>query len=125
MHPAQIKHACNLANEMIIRHRFIKIESVEELLLIPLQPTHHRKAPVIPASGRRNHCSQENSTRVLQHNRPNCDTNFALANVRFRNGPLCVKSTNQSFATELLLPSVVDKMAATLCMSERIRSANL
>lgn len=56
---------------------------------------------------------------------PNSAIAIALGDVRFRNGPLCVKSTNQSFAAELLLPSVVDKVAATLCMSERIRSANL
>ncbi len=45
--------------------------------------------------------------------------------VRFRNGPLFVKPSEWYLATGFVLPSVVDKVATTLCVSDRIRGANL
>jgi hypothetical protein len=39
----------------------------------------------------------------------------------FRNGPFFVKSSAWYLAAGLVLPSVVDKAAATPCVSDRIR----
>jgi hypothetical protein len=42
---------------MIVRHDLIEIERIEQLLLIPDAPSHHRTTPPMFASQRRNHCS--------------------------------------------------------------------
>src|SRR5436190_6058021 len=42
---------------MIVRHDLFEIERIEQLLLIPDAPSHHRTTPPMFASKRRNHCS--------------------------------------------------------------------
>src|SRR5436309_15195385 len=42
---------------MIVRHDLFEIERIEQLLLIPYAPSHHRTTPPMFASKRRNHCS--------------------------------------------------------------------
>ncbi len=51
MYPAKVKHASDLTNRVIVRHRVIQVKCIKELLLIPLKSPHHRKAPAMPAIG--------------------------------------------------------------------------
>src|SRR5258708_23091122 len=60
--PRQIEHRCNRAHLVIVRHHFFKAERIKQLLLIPLQPTHHGPFPPLTASTSENHCSRKPST---------------------------------------------------------------
>src|SRR5215471_19141187 len=62
MHPRQIEDRIDLAHEMIGRNNIIKIELVEQLALIAVQPPHHRKSPPRNVVHGRNHCSPPTST---------------------------------------------------------------
>src|SRR5439155_18257218 len=60
--PRQIEHRCNRAHLVIVRHHLFKAERIKQLLLIPLQPTHHGPFPPLTASTSENHCSRKPST---------------------------------------------------------------
>src|SRR5258708_8758689 len=60
--PRQIEHRCNRTHLVIVRHHLFKAERIKQLLLIPLQPTHHGPFPPLTASTSENHCSQKPST---------------------------------------------------------------
>src|SRR5229473_7821549 len=60
--PRQIEHCCNRAHLVIVRHHLFKAERIKQLLLIPLQPTHHGPFPSLTASTSENHCSRKPST---------------------------------------------------------------
>src|SRR5882762_9101739 len=60
--PRQIEHRCNRPHLVIVRHHLFKAERIKQLLLIPLQPTHHGTFPPLTASPSRNHCSPQPST---------------------------------------------------------------
>jgi hypothetical protein len=45
------------------------MELIEQLALITLQPTHHRKTPAAARGGRPNQCSRCEGNRLLQQNR--------------------------------------------------------
>src|SRR6476619_4933990 len=70
--PRQIEHRCNRAHFVIVGHHLFKAERIKQLLLIPLQPTHHGPFPPLTASTSENHCSQKPSTdfcNKICHNR--------------------------------------------------------
>ena len=67
VHPAEIEHCVDPANQMIRRHHLVEVELVEELALPIFPPTHHRRTPLTTASARRNHGSHQFSMGVLQH----------------------------------------------------------
>src|SRR5258707_1279425 len=60
--PRQIEHRCNRAHLVIVGHHLFKAERIKQLLLIPLQPTHHGPFPPLTASTSENHCSRKSST---------------------------------------------------------------
>src|SRR5260370_21979191 len=60
--PRQIEHRCNRTHLVIVRHHLFKAERIKQLLLIPLQPTHHGPFPPLTASTSENHCSRKSST---------------------------------------------------------------
>src|SRR6185436_7048965 len=60
--PRQIEHRCNRPHLVIVRHHLFKAERIKQLLLIPLQPTHHGPSPPLTASTSENHCSRKPST---------------------------------------------------------------
>src|SRR6266481_1618157 len=60
--PRQIEHRCNRTHLVIVRHHLFKAERIKQLLLIPLQPTHHGPFPPLTASTSGNHCSRKPST---------------------------------------------------------------
>src|SRR5947209_5980733 len=60
--PRQIEHRCNRTHLVIVRHHLFKAERIKQLLLIPLQPTHHGPFPPLTASMSENHCSRKPST---------------------------------------------------------------
>src|SRR5205809_7959952 len=60
--PRWIEHCCDRAHLVIVRHRLFKAERIKQLLLIPLQPTHHGPFPPLTASTSENHCSRKPST---------------------------------------------------------------
>src|SRR5437588_10942669 len=60
--PRQIEHRCNRTHLVIVRHHLFKAERIKQLLLIPLQPTHHGPFPPLTASTSENHCSRKPST---------------------------------------------------------------
>src|SRR5437868_11422772 len=45
-----------------VRHFLFKEDRIKQLLLIPLQPTHHGPFPPLTASTSENHCSRKPST---------------------------------------------------------------
>src|SRR5437868_15372437 len=45
-----------------VRHFLFKEDRIKQLLLIPLQPTHHGPFPPLTASTSENHCSRKHST---------------------------------------------------------------
>jgi len=55
MHPTQTENRGDLANWMIVRHRFIGTKSIEKLFLVVIEPPHHGPLPSRIASQRRNH----------------------------------------------------------------------
>src|SRR5258706_10024942 len=71
--PRQIEHRCNRTHLVIVRHHLFKAERIKQLLLIPLQPTHHGPFPPLTASTSGNHCSRKPSNRLLQQNRHKTD----------------------------------------------------
>src|SRR5713101_6706330 len=60
--PRQIEHRRNRTHLVIVGHHLFKAERIKQLLLIPLQPTHHGPFPPLTASTSENHCSQKPST---------------------------------------------------------------
>src|SRR5216683_6596657 len=71
--PRQIEHCCNRAHLVIVGHHLFKAERIKQLLLIPLQPTHHGPFPPLTASTSENHCSRKPSTdfcNKICHKRP-------------------------------------------------------
>jgi len=44
VHPAEVEHGIDLANQMIRRHHLVEVERVEELAL-PIFPTPHQRRP--------------------------------------------------------------------------------
>jgi hypothetical protein len=45
VNPGQIQHAGDLAYQMIVRYDLIKVEPVEKLLLLVVEPPLHRQNP--------------------------------------------------------------------------------
>jgi hypothetical protein len=62
MNPRKIEHSGNRTNQVIVRHSLFKPERIKQLLLIALQPPHHRPPPRQILSARRNHCSPKPAT---------------------------------------------------------------
>jgi hypothetical protein len=51
INPGKIEHRRDLADQMIVRNRFIQIERIEQLPLILLEPPPHRPtAPAVPVN---------------------------------------------------------------------------
>jgi hypothetical protein len=45
MNPRQIENRSNLANWVIVRNCLIKMERIKQLLLVVIEPPHHRSPP--------------------------------------------------------------------------------
>ena len=56
--PGQVENGRDLAHEMVVRHRRIEIERIEQLALVSIVPTHHGPPPPTFTLRRRNHCSR-------------------------------------------------------------------
>jgi hypothetical protein len=79
---------------VIVGHHLFKAERIKQLLLIPLQPTHHGPFPPLTASTSENHCSQKPSTdfsNKICHKRTSaisqfliCERNRKTASPKFR-----------------------------------------
>src|SRR5262245_40363740 len=61
-HPGQIEHGGDLAHKVIARYHLVVPKLVEKLLLLVLQPPHHRSPPQRIVSEPRNHRSQKPAT---------------------------------------------------------------
>jgi hypothetical protein len=68
--PRKVQNFRNPTDLMIPRHHLLKIEAIEQLPLVAIEPPHHRPISQLPASLRRNHDSAMASKRLLQQNRP-------------------------------------------------------
>src|ERR1035437_8560110 len=68
MHPSQIEHAIDLANQMVGRHNLVQIKGIKELALSILPPTHYATLPMMIDSVEWNHGSPCASMGLLQHN---------------------------------------------------------
>src|SRR5665647_3970471 len=73
MHPTQIEHAIDLANQMVRRHNLVQIKGIKELALSILPPTHHATLPMMIDSVEWNHGSPCASMGLLQHNPPKAE----------------------------------------------------
>src|SRR5262245_54165085 len=69
-HPGHIEHGGDLAHKVIARYHLVVPKLLEKLLLLVLQPQHHRSPPQRIVSERRNHRSQKASNGLLQQNLP-------------------------------------------------------
>ena len=47
VHPTEIEHRVDLADQMIRRHHLVEIERIKELALSILPPSHHRRLPLM------------------------------------------------------------------------------
>src|SRR5277367_5944566 len=76
--PRQIEHAGDLAYRMIVGYDLVEMELIEKLLLLVLQPPHHRLPPQLIASERQNHCPYEPATEFCNkicQNATSCEPN--------------------------------------------------
>ena len=62
---------------MITGNGLLEVEAIEQLPLVPIEPTHHRPISQKAASPRPNHDSAAPSKRLLQQNRPGADSRGA------------------------------------------------
>src|SRR5665647_3671379 len=114
MHPTQIEHAIDLANQMVRRHNLVQIKGIKELALSILPPTHHATLPMMIDSVEWNHGSPCASMGLLQHNRGNSGRGAGVACSVFYE---CAAMLSSQWRTRLRdMVSLRLRAAAKMCL---------
>jgi predicted nucleotidyltransferase component of viral defense system len=70
VYPRQIEDGRDRAHHMIFRNHLLEVEAIEKLLLVPIEPPHHRFAPADLSVAATESLFVGKLKRLLQQNRP-------------------------------------------------------